>query len=325
MEDNNNTTITEDSPSPVSIEFILLLIVEIPSIICTLLIFIYLLLNWQTMIKKALRNHIIFLLVITSLIDITIDLPFTMNSYRLGYDQPRDLSFCLWWYWIDYTLIVVSTFLTATASVQRHIFVFHAYLLHLHRTKWLLHFIPIILCILYPILFYLSVIVFYSCDYSNDEDDQYCPNPCYSNNYILFNFDWIFNTSFPLITIILANIILIIRVIRTMRKIRHRQSLTWKRQRKLTLQLLALSSLYVFGWAPSTVISTLQSFALPNLLDDIPQLNYLNYLTYFVCPLQPFICLLGLPELIKCVKNNMKKFLCRSKIILLRTIQMNIK
>jgi hypothetical protein len=89
----------------------------------------------------------------------------------------------------------------------------------------------------------------------------------------------------------------------------------------MTLQLFALSSLYVFGWAPSTVISILQSMELPNLLDDIPQLDYLNYLTYFVCPLQPFICLLALPELIKCVKHNVNRVTCRSAVTPLKTMQ----
>jgi hypothetical protein len=324
--DENNNTITENISHSVSIEFILLLIVEIPSILCTLLILIYLFSNWRIMIKKSLRNHVILLLVIISLMNITIDLPFTINSYRLGYDQPRNLSFCLWWYWIDYTLIIITIFLTATASVQRHILIFHAQWLHSHRTQWLLHFIPIILCIIYPILFYLSVIVFYQCNYSIDENSQYCSEPCYTNSFALFNIDWILNTAFPLITIIVANIALIIRVIRSMRKIRRRQRLTWKRQRKLTIQLLALSSLYVFGWAPSTVISILESFTLPNLLNDIPQLDYLNYLTYFVCPLQPLICLLGLPELIKSIKNNFKHICCRlNNIAPLRTVHATIK
>lgn len=304
--ENENSTITESISHPAIVEFLLLLIIEIPSIVCTLLIFVYLFHHWGTMIKKVLRNHVILLLVIISFINITMDLPFTINSYRLGYDQPRNFSFCLWWYFIDYVLIIQSIFLTATASIQRHILIFHAQWFHSQRVRCLLHFIPIILCIIYPFLFYLIVIVFYSCDYSETDDNQHCPQPCYTNNNVLFNFDWIFNTAFPLLAIVVANITLIIRVIRSMRKIRRRQTLTWKRQRKLTVQLLALSSLYVFGWVPSTILSIVQSFAFQNILNDIPPLDYLNYLTYFVCPLQSFICLLGLPELIKTMKTDVK-------------------
>ncbi|UJR14554.1 hypothetical protein I4U23_001551 [Adineta vaga] len=128
------------------------------------------------------------------------------------------------------------------------------------------------------------------------------------------------NTAFPLVTIILANITLIIRVIRSMKRTRQRQVITWKRQRKLTLQLFFLSSLFVLGWAPSTILSIIQSSALPTLLEDIPSLDYINYLTYFVCPLQPFICVLGLPELTKSLKNFLRKILSRAKVTPVQTI-----
>ncbi|CAF3918477.1 unnamed protein product [Adineta steineri] len=314
MEDDNST-ITEDIVYGEPIKFIILLIIEILSLICSLCIIIFLCRNRLALVKKNLHNHFVLLLVSVTLINLTVDLPFTIAHYRLGYDEYRKISFCLWWYWIDYTLLVISIFLTAAASIQRHILIFNAHWFHIRRRRWLLHFLPIIICLFYPALFYLVVIIFYPCDYSNDEDDQSCNVPCYSDDNILFNYDWIINTAFPLTTIIFANITLVIRVIRSMRKIRQRQILTWKRQRKLTLQLFILSLLYIIGWVPSTVISILQSFLLPNLLDDIPQLDYFNYLTYFVCPLQPFICVFSLPELIKILKAYWKKIVHRAIVL----------
>jgi hypothetical protein len=258
--DDENSTITEDVSSSSSFEFILLLIVEIPSIICTLLILTYLFRNWYTMVIKSLRNHVILILIIISLINTTLDLPFTINSYRLGYDNPRTLSFCHWWYWLDYTLIVTSIFLTAIASVQRHFLIFHAHWLRIRRIRWALHYVPLIFCLLYPLLYYFIFIIVYQCKNDTINDSQYCVQPCYTNDPVLFNYDWVFNTAFPLMTIALANIILIVRVIRSMRKTRRRQSLIWKRQRKLTLQLLALSLLYIVGWAPSTILSIIGAF-----------------------------------------------------------------
>ena len=305
MEEENSTTVEKIPSGGIPVQFILLLIVEIPALFCTIVILIYLSYFWQTLIKRALRNHVLIILVILSFLYMTMDLPFSINSYRLGSDQPRNHSFCLWWYFLDYTLIIASIFLTATASIQRHILIFHAQWLHSKRVKCLVHFLPILLCLIYPMMFYLSTIVFYPCDRSEDNESLYCSQPCYTDSFVLFNFDWIVNTALPLVTIILANTTLIVRVIRSMRKIRQRrQSLTWKRQRKLTLQLLSLSYIYVFGWAPSTLVSIIRSFAQPNLLEDIPQLEYLNFLTYFVCPLQSLICLLGLPELRKSVKRR---------------------
>ena len=308
MDEENETSTEEISSEPNSVRFILLLIIEILSMMCTILLLIYLVFHWQMLVKRALRNHVLFVLVLISFLYLTMDLPFTINSYRLGHDQPRNLSFCLWWYLLDYVLTVASIFLTAMACVQRHILIFHAQWLYSSRVRCFAHFLPILICISYPMIFYFAMIVLYPCDRSEVEDSLYCLEPCYGENFLLFNLDWIFNTACPLLTIILANFALIIRVIRSMRKIRRRQSLTWKRQRKLALQLLALSNLYVLGWAPSTILSILQSFARPTILEDIPQLDYFNFLTYFVCPLQSFICLLGLPELIKSVKGVRRRF-----------------
>ncbi len=81
--ENENSTIRENISHPAMVEFLLLLIIEISSIVCTLLILAYLFYHWEIMIKKALRNHVILILVIISLINTSIDLPFTINSYRL--------------------------------------------------------------------------------------------------------------------------------------------------------------------------------------------------------------------------------------------------
>jgi len=310
MDDIANITGTDEdtlsSPSPSSFEFILLLIVEIPAILCVLIILVYLFSNWKIRVKHSLRNHIIQILVIISFLHMTLDLPFTMNSYRLGYDQYRTIPFCQCWYWFDYTLISTSIFLTATASIQRHILIFSAHWLHIRKRKWFLHYLPILFCLIYPAGYYLIFIVLYSCDYSIDNDSLYCFDPCYVSNSILFNYDWIVNIACPLLTIVIANLILIIRVIHSMKRVRREQALTWKRQRKLTRQLLTLSLLYIAGWAPSTCVSIVQTLAQPNLFDDYPQLKYCYYLTYFVCPLQPFVCLIGLPDLRKKFKRKFK-------------------
>jgi uncharacterized membrane protein len=144
----------------------------------------------------------------------------------------------------------------------------------------------------------------YSCETSFEGAIQVCPDPCYSNDFVLFYFDWLFNTIFPVVIIVVANITLIYRVIRSMRRIRRRRSRMWKKQRKLTLQLLAFSSLYVLGWGPSTLVSIIQTFFLPNLYEDAPKLYYINNSSYFVCPLQPFICLFALPELMNFIKSK---------------------
>ena len=311
MEDDN-TTIVDTTVTTYRITFTLLLIVEIPSIVCTLLIIIYCLFHWHSMVTKSLHNHAILLLIVVSLLYITLDLPFTISSKRLGYDRFRTPSFCLWWYWIDYTLLSTSLSLTAVAGIQGHILIFNNHWLRIRRTRWLLHFIPLIICTLYPAFFYLVFIYLYPCKSLYDEESLTCPEACYYNNIILFSVDWITNYISPVCIIVLANITLICRVMFSMHKLHRRQSNTWKRQSKLSLQLLSLSSLYALGWTPATCVSLIQMYFLPNLYDDLPELYYIYDSTYFVCPLQSFICLFALPDVIKCIKTYAKRLLSRS-------------
>jgi hypothetical protein len=112
------------------------------------------------------------------------------------------------------------------------------------------------------------------------------------------------NVVFPVAVIVIANFALICRVIYFRDKFRHPQSRIWKKRRKLTLQLLAFSTLYVIGFGPSTVISIIRTLFLPDLFDYAPNLYYINNSSYFVCPLQPFICFFALPELVKLIKRK---------------------
>jgi hypothetical protein len=313
MEDDN-VTITDDTPSFQSLHVAPLLVVEIPAIPCILLILFYLFSHCQTMVIKVLRNHPILLLTIISFLYITLDLPFTINSYRLGCDSPRSPAFCRWWYWIDYTIISISLLMTATASIQRHILIFNAHYFHQKRIRILFHYVPLMTCLLYPPIFYLILIYFYPCENSIDEYEQYCPNPCYSENSVLFYIDWMVNTLMPVGVIAAANILLVYRVVHLSKRFHRRGSLMWKRQRKMTLELLIISSVYMFGWGPSIVVAIIQQFFLPGLMETSPWVDYLNYMSYFVCPLQPFIFVGIMPELWKFIKNSMRKCLVRSAV-----------
>jgi hypothetical protein len=314
MEETNDTIITYDSyREPVT--FAVLLLVAIPAIICTLVILIFFFSHWHSMITKALHHHAIFLLIIISFLYTTFDLPFSLNYFRIGYHPYRSIPFCLWWYWFDYSLLAMSLFLTATASIQRHILIFNSQWLHVSKKRWLLHYIPLIISVVYPPLFYAIFMFLYPCTVYFDQSEGWCAYPCYIDNTVLFNIDWIFNTIFPVFIIVLANITLIIRVFRSMKRIRQQQTGAWKRQKILTLQLLAVSSLYIIVYLPTTILAILHVLAFPNLYNDIPNLYYIFHMIYFVCPLQSFLCICVLPELIGFIKRKGKRLLMRSHVV----------
>lgn len=294
--------------------FGILLTVSVPSIVVSLLILIFFFANWRSMIKKALNCHTILLLTVISFLYTSFDLPFSLNYFRLGYHPYRSIPFCLWWYWFDYSLLGMSLFLTATASVQRHILIFHSHWFSVGKRRLFLHYVPLMASMAYPPAFYFIFIFLYRCEVYFNESDGWCAYPCFIDNTVLFGLDWLLNNILPVFVIVLANVVLLIRVICSMRRIRRQRSYVWKRQKRLTLQLFAFSFLYVIVFTPTTVLALLHAFALPNLYDDIPNLYYMYHMIYFVCPLQSFLCIFALPELTQFLKRSLKQLTVRSRV-----------
>lgn len=308
MSENTTTTAVDSDVSAMeSVQFILLLIIEVFAGVWILVILVYFGRNYHRIFSKNLRDHGFFLLTVLSFLYITLDLPFTINSFRLGYDQPRSETFCKYWYWIDYSIIVSSSFLTAIISIQRHILIFNAACFNRPRCRFLLHYIPLILCLLCPTIGYFILLYLYPCQNSSDEYLVYCPSPCYSWNRILYHIDWILDTIVPVGGIIISNLVLIFRVIRSLRKLRGKRSLMLKRQRKLTIELLVISSLYALGWGPSTVVGVIQDLFVPDIFERVPTLSYTYYMSYFVCPLQPFLYLIMSSEIMAFIKQGIQR------------------
>jgi hypothetical protein len=292
------------------LEFRLLLVVEILSSICTLLILCYIVCDGRTTVIKAVHNHALLLIIVLSFCYIALDLPFTINSYRLGYDVFRSVAFCRWWYWVDYTLVGLSLLVTAVASLQRYILVFKGDLLRQHRTRWLLHYLPLLLCLIYCPLFYLVIIFFYPCPAI--DGDLYCVSPCYTSNHVLITLDWTLHSVLPLAIIAVSNIVLVGWMMSAMRHFTHEQRAIWQRHRKMTLQLSAFATLYVIGWTPTTVIAFLEIYSVTDVHNPPPALNYLYYFSFFICPLQPLLCLVVMPEPIRFLRINVRRLMTRT-------------
>ena len=295
--------------------FGLLIVFAVPAIILSLFILTFFFSQWNLMIQKTIHHHAIFLLIIISFLYTTFDLPFSINYFRIGQHPYRSIPFCLCWYWFDYSLLTLSLTITATASIQRHILIFHSQWLQVNRTRWILHYLPLIISTIYPPLFYIVFIFLYPCTVYFNRDDGWCAYPCYTDDPVMFDIDWFINSISPVFIIVLANITLIIRVVRSMKRIRRQQRCTWKTRRKLTVQLLSFSSLYLIIWFSTSLLAIIRTFVVPNLYNDLPNLYYINYLIYFVCPLQTFPCIFALPEIIDFMKRKRNRLLGRSMIV----------
>ncbi len=105
-------------------------------------------------------------------------------------------------------------------SIQRHILVFQSHLLQVRLKHFILYYFPLLFCLIYPIIFYMIIIVFYPCDGTQWD---FTSNLCgYAYCYLVYNkalsmFNCEISDGLPIIIIILANIALLLRVVRQRR------------------------------------------------------------------------------------------------------------
>ncbi|CAF0785015.1 unnamed protein product [Adineta steineri] len=276
------------------IKFFVVLFLEISAIILFLLIFLFFITNRRYLNK--LQNQALLILFIVNFIQLSLGIPILMHFLRFSRVTPETSIYCKTWMYIESTLDAANEFLVAVISIQRHILIFRPNLLNIRFKLYLLYYLPLLFCIIYPIIFYMSTIILYSCD---DAQWNFTLNMCgdticyFSNNAILAGYDWIVNTGLPIMAIILGNIILVIRVIK--QKHRRQRTVSWSKQRHMTLQLISISSLYLVTWLPSIIIGLSQQINPSDYLYGIGE-YILSDLTYLVCLLLPWMSLGLLPD-----------------------------
>ncbi|CAF3287893.1 unnamed protein product [Rotaria sp. Silwood2] len=288
-----NETILLSEPSIVRhIKLYLFITIELPSI--SISIYIFYRFYHSHEIRSRLNNHSIIALLIISFIELTTELPITLQYLGSGHVQPKVKRFCLFWIWYYYTLQSINLFLMAWTSIERHILIFHSNLIltSIGRLKW--HYIPLMICIIYIPLFYFFSIIIYPCENSFNYSLHLCGSICYHNIIWLSTFDWITNILIPSLLILFGSITLMIRILIQFKKMK--RTFNWRTTRKMTLQLISISSLYSIFWISCTIISIIHLCVIPKFLDKLMR-YYFHYSPYFVQLLMPFICLACLPEL----------------------------
>lgn len=280
-------------------KFILLLIFEIPAIILSIIILAHFALNRQD--RSKLKNHGWIVLLIANFLQLVLDLPMGMSYFHRAHIWPESNAYCRWWIWCDFSLNSIGLFLMAWISLERHLLIFHSHtILQVRWKKWAFHFIPIILCLMWPLLiFFVLVVINPFCIDEWDFSSFECGIPCYFTINILVQFDFIFDLVFPIIIIMFANLTLVIRVIH--QKMSQQQGINWRRHRKMVLQLWIISSLYIGFWSPVTIAQLIQMTVMPSFMID--QLETMQFVVYFIPLFLPMICLSTLPELVKKITN----------------------
>ncbi len=283
---------------PRSVRFWLMLLFNVPSIICSFCLIFHIIINRTQ--RHAMQNHTILLILIFGLPIQLMDINFYLAFFHYGSVQPPEPIVCLLWWFEDYGIYNGGLFLMAWLAIERHLLIFHDRWVSNQRGRILFHYLPLIIVVAYILLFYIIVIFFLPCENTYVYTVPVCgASPCYQSYGILGMFEFIVNTTIPILLEGIFSIGLIVRV--QWQKRRLRQSTQWRKHRRMIIQLLLISSLNVSLNLPISLIPIAHMCGLPSEYGVQAEL-YFFFLGYFVIFLFPFVSLCQFPELRKKLK-----------------------
>ncbi|CAF1320036.1 unnamed protein product [Rotaria sordida] len=288
ISDDMNSSII--SPLERKIKFYILVILQGPSLFCTLFILRYF--RW-----RHLQTQIYGFLLIVNAVILGCELPITLYYLYEGsiYFESR----CSAWITLNYSLFQLSIFLMTWISIQRYLFIYHEQFILRHMI--LFHYGPVIFFYLYCPLLYIGIVVLYKCQPIYDVNLYICGGPCYSLELGLGLFDWVGNGISMEMTTLIVNVIVTIR--HFIQRYRMKRAIItadgrrqWNRSVKLAAQLIAIGMIYVVGWVPYSIIVLIQMFQSSQNLANILS-RFFAYLPYFQALMLPFVAILFMPEI----------------------------
>ncbi|CAF1194138.1 unnamed protein product [Adineta ricciae] len=308
----SNSTYISDSITSASLSrsipfgiFTGLIIFSIP---CYLFIFVQYI--RKGLLQKQVRSHTILAVLICSFLQVSyrlirfaliseyfkvaIELPIILSYLHNGFVPIPTDFFCKLWACLDYSFNVMILMLMAFTAIERYLLVFKRAFFNHHRL--IRHYIPMSLCILYPIVLYIYFIFFYPCTNQFTFTMITCGGPCYFYAPAISTFDQFTNLVFPVTVSTVVSLILLSRVLKQKRHMQQQQM--WKKNRRLVLQLLYIVILYNLVWLPMVTSSSILLFSTvpQQILIDL-SINILPYGIYVVVLLCPYVSLMSLPEL----------------------------
>ncbi|CAF1318907.1 unnamed protein product [Rotaria sordida] len=302
---NNNISSTTNIGYPYSVDLIppivkfwLYLVFLIPSIICAIFVLYHLLCN-QTF-RRSLNNHVIIVLLLTVVVCQVTVFPWMLYyEYHIN-TWSRSFVFCLIWGFIDWGVYLLQLLLFAWASIERHILIFHDKWVSTKKKRFFVHYLPLIIIILYWFIFYTFVYFYPPCKNIFENSQMICVKICLFQSFVFRALEMLFHYIIPCFTIIFLGIILILRVL--WQKHRMHQPIRWRRHRKMTVQLLSISVLYLLVTAPWAIMIFLRICGLPyDVGEGFENLTF--FISYYIVLFFPFVSVLSLPELRTKFKN----------------------
>ncbi|CAF3360585.1 unnamed protein product [Rotaria sp. Silwood2] len=322
-EDNSSyddtTVLHSEIAIPYLVRFWIILLFYIPSIICSLFVFYHFIINRT--LRQALHNHVIFLLLFINLIVQLTSIPWILNYYRLGNVWPQNPLFCLTWIFIDEALYITTTILFAWATIERHILIFHDQLVSTKYKFIFFHYLPIVIILLYCISYNIIAIILPPCENKFDYTQLVCGYPlCYYEFPFVATWDVVVNDIIPTIIIIFSSIALLLRVV--YQKYRMRRPIRWRNHRKMTIQLISISVLYLILYIPKMLMEFIY---ICGISEDFGAdfMSYAEFFAYYGIVFLPFVCTGSMPELKSSIKKIFPYWQQQTRIVGPQTIRLS--
>lgn len=293
---NSSSNITTTSTSlPLRVFFYMFLLLDIPSVLCSLSLFYY------YFSLPELRQHyahqmIFYLLAIAFLvtaIDMPIILAYLQDNHNIASMKHPDL-FCGFWRVYDYCTWSLNLWIMALFSLERYLVIFFKPIVMKNKKRrFFMYYVPVTVAILFAFFWYLYLLVLFPCTDPQFDFTQFlCSTPCYAieASAILRNFDWIIGGLLPVFLTIFFTLVLILHVVYQRHKISRSlaQRETWKRTRKMFLQLLPITWIFLSFTLPLITVGLL---AISDPWYSTIPYFYVSFLYYCLPLLVPFAVL----------------------------------
>ena len=282
------------------VQFWTYLIPYIPSVACACFALYHMLFHrgWRTNIN----NHVPILLLLIGMISQLTVYPWMFHWFLSDLEWERSPVFCSAWGLLDWGMYCTQTILFAWGSMERHILIFHDQWLKKKIHCFILHYLPLIIILLYCSIYYSIMYIFPPHPNTFDSTEMFCVDEYLLNETNLVFYDTIVHQIVPVFAIILFSVLLLARVIWW--KAHLRQQNQWRRYRKMTIQLLSIAVLYFVFALPFSLYFVLVLVNVSSDVLDAWEINS-NYLTYFPILFTPFVCLASSNQ----VRRQLKTFL----------------
>lgn len=298
------------------VKFIPFVILIVPAVICNIISVYYLMID--RILRRSIYNHGILALLLTTLLTNLIEVPRIIHYLHLGVVIPQSEINCQIWQWCDFLLFSTLNMMMLWISIERYLLIFHGSLFRTVKDRFFYHYLPLIVIVVYMLLFYIVALFIYPCEHQYDFNLPLCGYPCYTSHKVISMYDFITHTFIPIFIGIFVDILLIIRVIYRKRVgLQNQQQGGYQsKHRRMVIQVLSISCLYFFLQGSFTGVLFVQLFTvLPDSIIYV-QTIYFYYFFWLLTLLLPFVCIGCLPEVTNKLKSSFKRQFGRNITVL---------